>query len=204
MSASSVKPNSSSKNVGWNILAGKFRADFWAKLFGWKCQNVWRTYLPTSWSVKVLEMLTHLKIAINSKSKMKICYQQYIWWRYCCQNHNCGQKSIQLRLFISDAHIRDIRYRIQWGISIFSFTCHHLLRPRQILYFSQVFNTHFTFIVSQFTKVTMKKIMTMMKIQQARVYYSKWAGSKFMAIDNKFSVRHWNTQCWWPPGWWRW
>ena len=86
---------------------------------------------------------------------------------------HCGQKSIQLRLFISDAHIRDIRYRIQWGISIFSFTCHHLLRPRQILYFSQVFNTHFTFIISQFTKVTMKKIMTMMKIQQARVYYSK-------------------------------
>ena len=69
---------------------------------------------------------------------MADCYWQwpFIWWRQChCQSHNCGQSPF--RLFIGVA-IRDIRYRTQWRISIFSFTCHRLLRAVPMLYFSQI------------------------------------------------------------------
>ena len=59
-----------------------------------------------------------------------------IWWRQChCQSHNCGQSPF--RLFIGVA-IRDIRYRTQWRISIFSFTCHRLLRAVPMLNFSRI------------------------------------------------------------------
>ena len=44
------------------------------------------------------------------------------------------------------ARIRDIRYRSQWRISIFSLTCQRLLRGVPILYLSQIL--HLPFVIA--------------------------------------------------------